>query len=117
MRPSLPSNTIYTYETRGPWLITHDGAKPKSWVMWTLDSAVMRFWMCDPDNQQPPYRVCVDSWGTVILGHDRADDATPKIVGTKEAIDVVLSHATAIEDATEIMWLASRLQAMGGVAF
>ena len=117
MRPSLPTTGSYDYITSGPWLITHDGPKPKTWVMWTLDSAVMRFWMCDPDNEQPPFRVCVDAWGVVILGHDRDENATPKIVGTKETIDIVLSHVTAVEAAAEIMWLTTKLQAMGGVAF
>lgn len=113
----LPTPPSFDYESVGPWLVTQQyGARTQAWVQWNLNAAIRRFWMLPDSDAMPDRRVCVDASGVTIMGHSNVTGASPMVVGTKEATDVVLRDVD-IDTSANVLWLVDQLQHHDGVAF
>lgn len=104
----------YEYTTTGPWWVAHisNDGRPQAWVMWTFESAVIRFW-AHRERQHPQRRVMIDAMGVTVLGIDRA---TNGMVGTRETMEqtMTLAAGSAPEDQVEILAMVERLRQMNG---
>jgi len=113
----LPTPPSFEYESVGPWIITHQyGPRTQTWVQWNLNAAIRRFWMLPDHDIMPGRRVCVDASGVTIMGHSTVAGASPLVVGTKEATNVVLRDMDT-DAAAHVLWLVDQLQHHDGVAF
>ena len=54
--------------------------------------------------------------GVTIMGHHTIPNASPKVVGTRDATDVVLAALDA-DLSQDVLWLTQMLQEHEGVAF
>ena len=105
----------YEYETTGPWWVVHvDDDKASAWTMWTLESAIMRFWLA---TSVPQRKVMVDAYGINILGVDGTSDQS-KMVGTRQTmeatLDLVRRGTIGLETEAAILVMAETLRAMNG---
>lgn len=113
----LPTPPSFEYESVGPWLVTQQyGRRTQTWVQWNLNAAIRRFWMLPDPDVMPDRRIVVDASGVVIMGHSTLADASPRVVGTREATDVVLRDVDH-DAAANALWLVEQLQHHDGVAF
>lgn len=118
MTTELPYPPTYEYETTGPWMVSHidtDG-RPHAWILYTLESATIRFWAEAPNNFLPMRRTCVDSHGHAILGIDN-NPPRPQMVGTRQALDETLRLASKYltdEQQIEVLRTVEYVRAAGG---
>lgn len=78
----------YEYQTTGPWFVCHllPDDRAQAWVMWTLDSAILRFWIYDDTVTR---KVMVDALGITVLGTDTAAGYT-QMVGCRPTCEATL---------------------------
>lgn len=115
MAPTLSPPPGYEYRTLGPWFVSHVyGDEAKAGIMWTFESAIVRFWGHVTDSP-PDRRTLVDARGVTVLGEDRTGDL-PKIVGTREAMDagIKMCENSDIDDIVEVFEVAEMLRRLNG---
>ena len=116
MIPLFPPPS-YEYQSQGPWMITQQyGERTQTWVMHTLVAAVRRFWLLPDHAIIPDRRVCIDAHGSTIIGWSPIPDACPRVVGTREAFDIVLRYA-GVDQVNEILPTMELLRECDGVLF
>jgi len=116
----LPGPPNYEYKATAPfWIcqVERDGTA-KTWVMHTLGSAILRFWLCD---HTPWRRVLVDSYGVTILGTDSTDPKLPRMSGSREAAEATLEMVTnsnigSIESQSLVLVMIDGLRSLDGQA-
>jgi hypothetical protein len=117
MTLTLPNPPGYEYETIGPWFVSHvRGDTAVAAVMWTMDSAVRRFWGHEEDTH-PDRRTMVDARGYLILGTDHFG-SRPVMVGTRETMDatLALTEHSSPEVVLEVLAMVERVREMNGGA-
>jgi hypothetical protein len=106
----------YEYHTDGPWFVCFDWGRrrPQAWIMWTFESAIMRFWQFDGDTV-PRRRVMVDARGVTVLGIAHTDDG-PKMCGVRTAMEATLKLTGDYthENALEVMAMVEAVRQMDG---
>lgn len=107
----------FEYTTTGPFFVCHllEGDKAQAWVLWTMDSAIMRFWLYDPTVTR---KVMIDALGVTVIGTDIAAGYT-QMVGCREACEATLtllrrSPSTTIESEVEILRMIDTLRMSDG---
>lgn len=109
----------YEYEPTGPFFVCHQlsGDRAQAWVLWTLDSAVLRFWLYDNSVTR---KVMVDAFGVTVIGTDIAAGYT-QMVGCRTVMEATLNvirraPSYEIESELEIVRMIETLQLSDGQA-
>lgn len=120
MTTELTPPPSYEYTAIGPWFVSHirlvNGAEsPRAWTMWSIDSAVIKFWSFE-ENEYPFRRTVTDGRGIMILGSD-ATIGRMKMVGTRETMDATLKMVesnSSFEDVAEILSMVEKVRLVNG---
>jgi hypothetical protein len=107
----------FAYETTGPWFVCHklEDDKAQAWVLWTLDSAVLRFWLHDKSTHR---KVMVDGYGITVLGTE-GNDHHLSMVGTEQTCEATLrlvTEGTDMGHAVEVLRMIETLREHDGMA-
>lgn len=107
----------FEYVPTGPFFVCHllEGDKAQAWVLWTIDSAIMRFWLHEKSMTR---KVMVDALGVTVLGTDSAIGYT-QMVGCRATCEATLglirrSPTATVEAELEIVEMIGILQAADG---
>ncbi len=107
----LPTPPSYEYATAGPWFIAHTvNGRIQSWVMWTLETATVRFWHHEP-NMRPDRRVMCDGRGIMVLGTDLDGLRMVGVRQTMEATLQMVEKSNGQDDALEVLAMVETVRA------